>query len=617
MSPLPPFNLGAIPVGEGSCSFRVWAPRAERLEVRLVAPAEKLVPLQRDRAGYFHAVVAGVAPGARYFFRLDGAKDRPDPASRLQPEGVHGPSEVTAAGFAWEDQGWCGLELRDYVIYELHIGTFTPEGTFAAIIPHLEELAELGITALELMPVAQFPGTRNWGYDGVYPFAAQNSYGGPAGLQRLVDACHRQGLAVILDVVYNHLGPEGNYLWDYGFYFTDRYRTPWGDAVNFDGPHSDEVRRFFLENALYWLNDCHIDSLRLDGLHAIMDRSPRTFLEELAGAAHAQVERSGRRAYLLAESDLNDVRLLRAPELGGYGLDAHWNEDFHHALHTLLTGEQDGYYQDYGELGQLAKGFREGFIYSGQYSAFRQRRHGSSSRGLPGRRFIVFAQNHDQVGNRRLGERLTQMLSFEALKLAAGAIILSPFIPLLFMGEEYGEVAPFQYFISFSDRELVDAVRRGRREEFAGFGWQADPPDPQSEETLQRSRLNHGLRQTAPHRTLWDFYRELLAIRRAYAGWGGPDEVDREVHLYEKDRTIMVRGPGREAETALLLNFGEKPAFLSFVWPGGRWEKVLDSAEARWGGPGSPAPAALPPGGEISLTLGPQSVVLFARREGD
>ncbi len=604
-------------MGEGSCSFRVWAPRAERLEVRLVAPAEKLVPLQKGQAGYFHGVVAGVAPGARYFFRLDGAKDRPDPASRLQPEGVHGPSEVPAAGFAWEDQGWRGLELRDYVIYELHVGTFTPEGTFAAIIPHLEELAELGITALELMPVAQFPGTRNWGYDGVYPFAAQNSYGGPAGLQRLVEACHRQGLAVILDVVYNHLGPEGNYLWDYGFYFTDRYRTPWGDAVNFDGPHSDEVRRFFLENALYWLNDCHIDSLRLDGLHAIMDRSPRTFLEELAGAAHAQVERSGRRAYLLAESDLNEVRLLRAPELGGYGLDAHWNEDFHHALHTLLTGEQDGYYQDYGELGQLAKGFREGFIYSGQYSAFRQRRHGSSSRGLPGRRFIVFAQNHDQVGNRLLGERLTQMLSFEALKLAAGAIILSPFIPLLFMGEEYGEVAPFQYFISFSDPELVDAVRRGRREEFVGFGWRGDPPDPLSEETLQRSRLNHGLRQTPPHRTLWDFYRELLAIRRAYAGWGGPDEVDREVHLYEKDRTIMVRGPGREAETALLLNFGEKPASLSFVWLGGRWEKVLDSAEARWGGPGSPAPAALPPGGEISLTLGPQSVVLFARREGD
>ncbi len=583
--------------------------------MRLVAPEERLVPLQKGKAGYFHGVVAGVAPGARYFYRLDGAKDRPDPASRFQPEGVHGPSQVMATGFAWEDRGWCGLDLRDYVIYELHVGTFTTEGTLAAIIPHLEELAELGITALEMMPVAQFPGNRNWGYDGVYPFAVQNSYGGPEELKRLVNACHRQGLAVILDVVYNHLGPEGNYLGDYGFYFTDRYRTPWGDAVNFAGPHSDEVRRFFIENALYWLNDCRVDALRLDGLHAIMDHSPRTFLEDLAGAAHAQGERSGRRVYLLAESDLNDVRLIRAPELGGYGLDSHWNEDFHHALHTLLTGEKDGYYQDYGELGQMAKGFREGFIYSGEYSPYRQRRHGSSSRGLPPRRFIVFAQNHDQVGNRLLGERLTQLLSFEALKLAAGVIILSPFIPLLFMGEEYGEVAPFQYFISTADPELADAVRRGRREEFAGFGGRAEPPDPQSEETFQRSRLNHSLRQQEPHRVLWDFYRELLRVRRIFTGFAGPDEVEREVQLYEKERALMVRGPGREVETALLLNFGGQPASLSFSWPGGRWEKVLDSAEARWRGPGSPAPAALPAGGEISLTLAPQSVVLFARDE--
>ncbi len=428
MLPQPLRNLGAIPLREGSCSFRVWAPRCERLEVRLVAPGELLVPLQKGRAGYFQGVVAGVGPGARYFYRLDGAKDRPDPASRFQPEGVHGPSQVAAAGFAWEDQGWCGPDLRDYAIYELHVGAYSPEGTLAAIIPHLEELRELGITALELMPVAQFPGNRNWGYDGVYPFAVQNSYGGPEALKRLVNACHRQGLAVILDVVYNHLGPEGNYLWDYGFYFTGLYRTPWGDAVNFDGPYSDEVRRFFIENALYWLDDCHVDALRLDGLHAIMDRSPRTFLEELAQAVHTWGERSGRRVYLMAESDLNDVRLIRTPELGGCGLDAHWNEDFHHALHTLLTGEKDGYYQDFGELGQMAKGFREGFIYSGEYSPYRQRRHGSSSRGLPARRFIVFSQNHDQVGNRPRGERLTQLLSFEALKLAAGAIVLSPFL---------------------------------------------------------------------------------------------------------------------------------------------------------------------------------------------
>ncbi len=613
---LPSLHLGAIPLEDGGCSFRVWAPRAERLAVRLVAPEEKLIPLQKDEAGYFHGIVEAVAPRARYFYRLNGAKDRPDPASRFQPEGVHGPSQVMGADFAWEDRGWCGPALRDYVIYELHVGTFTPEGTLAAIIPHLEELRDLGITALELMPVAQFPGNRNWGYDGVYPFAVQNSYGGPEELKRLVDACHRQGLAVILDVVYNHLGPEGNYLWDYGFYFTDRYRTPWGDAFNFDGPHSDEVRRFCLENALYWLHSCRIDALRLDGLHAIMDRSPHTFLEELARAVHALGERSGQRVYLMAESDLNDVRLIRAPELGGYGLDAHWNEDFHHALHTLLTGEKESYYRDFGELGQMAKAFREGFIYSGEYSPYRQRRHGSSSRGLPGHRFVVFGQNHDQVGNRLLGERLSRLVSFEALKLAAGAVILSPFIPLLFMGEEYGEVAPFQYFVSHSDPSLVEAVRQGRREEFAAFRWQAEPPDPQSEKTFQLSRLNHGLRQHESHRVLWEFYRELLRVRRRVADLGGLHEIDREVYSYEKEKALMVRCSGREVQTAMLLNFGEKPASLSVSWPGGRWEKVLDSAEARWRGFGSPAPPALQAEGEISLTLAPQSIALFVRKGG-
>ena len=444
-------TLGAIPGENGRCCFRVWAPRAEKVEVRLVAPQERLLPLKKAEAGYFHGVLERVEPGARYFYRLDGTRERPDPASRFQPEGVHGPSQVIEPDFPWTDQGWCGLGLPAYVIYEIHVGAFTPAGTFEAVIPHLAELKELGITALELMPVAQFPGRRNWGYDGVFPYAVQNSYGGPAGLKRLVDACHRHGLAVILDVVYNHLGPEGNYLGDYGCYFTDRYRTPWGEAVNFDGPHSDEVRRFFIENALYWIGDCHIDALRLDALHAIFDQSPQPFLAELAEAVHAQAEGLNRRVHLMAESDLNDVRLIRPPELGGYGLDAHWNEDFHHALHTLLTGEQGGYYEDFGRLAQLAKAFREGFVYSGQYSPYRRRRHGSSSRGLPGQRFIVFAQNHDQVGNRLLGDRLTRLVSFEALKLAAGAMILSPFLPLLFMGEEYGEVAPFHYFISHSD----------------------------------------------------------------------------------------------------------------------------------------------------------------------
>jgi len=403
-------------------------------------------------------------------------------------------------------------------------------------------------------------------------------------------------------------------LGDYGFYFTDHFRTPWGDAVNFDGPHCDEVRGFFITNALYWLNDCRVDALRLDGLHAIMDHSARTFLEELSQAVHVQGERSGRRVYLLAESDRNDVRLIRPPELGGYGLDAHWNEDFHHALHSLLTGEKYGYYQDFGELGQMAKGFQEGFIYSGEYSAYRQRRHGSSSRGLPAHRFIVFAQNHDQVGNRLLGERLTQLLSFEALKLAAGAIILSPFIPLLFMGEEYGEVAPFQYFISHSDPELVEAVRQGRREEFAAFRWQAEPPDPQSEETFQRSTLNHDLKQSGTHRVLWEFYRELLQVRREVMPLSLLGQVDRGVYSFEKEKVLSVWQAG-EQSSVIILNFGQKPASLFWRWPPGRWLKLMDSAATRWRGPGSPILPEVQAEEEFFLTLAPHSFVLFAKRE--
>ena len=610
-------TLGAIPLEDGHCRFRVWAPKAETLEVRLVSPLERLLPLTRGKDGYFYGICDNVAPGSRYFYRLDGSKERPDPASRFQPEGIHGPSQVISSSFPWTDQGWGGLSLANYVIYELHVGTFTPAGSFDAIINYLDELKELGVTALELMPVAQFPGTRNWGYDGVYPYAVQNSYGGPEGLKRLVDACHQRGLAVVLDVVYNHLGPEGNYLWDYGDYFTDRYRTPWGEAVNFDGPRSDEVRRFFIENALYWIRDCHIDALRLDGLHAIFDRSPQPFLAELAQAVHTQAERHNRRVYLMAESDLNDVRLIRSPELGGFDLDAHWNEDFHHALHTLVTPEQDGYYQDFGRLGQLAQAFREGFVYSGQFSPYRQRRHGSSSRGLPAERFVVFSQNHDQVGNRLRGERLSRLVSFEAQKLAAGAVILSPFVPLLFMGEEYGEIAPFYYFISHLDPALVAAVRRGRREEFAAFAWQAEPPDPQSEETFRRSKLDHDLKEQGNHTVLWKFYRELLRVRRALYACSCLGQNDLEVCQDEPQKVLWIRRPGGGQETALGMNFSDRPAASVFPWPTDRWTKLLDSAEADWGGPGSLVPAILPAEPSFNLTLPPHSLILLVRTPGE
>lgn len=602
-------------MGEERCRFLVWAPLAERLEVRLVSPREEIVPLKRGERGYFSAVVAGVEPGSRYFYRLHGQQDFPDPASRFQPQGVHGPSQVVQPDFSWDDGHWSGLPLNDYVIYELHVGTFTPEGTFDAIIPRLDELKELGITALELMPVAQFPGGRNWGYDGVYPFAVQDSYGGPEGLKRLVNACHQRGLAVVLDVVYNHLGPEGNYLAAYGPYFTGRCRTPWGPALNFDGPDSDEVRRFFIDNALFWGSEYHIDALRLDALHAIVDLSPQPFMAQLAATVRRAREDWNRKFYLMAESDLNDVRLVRSPDLGGYGLDAHWNDDFHHALHTLLTGEQTGYYADFGRLEQLAKAWREGFIYSGEYSPYRRRRHGSSSRDIPPARLVVFAQNHDQIGNRLGGERLSQLISFEALKLAAGAVLLSPFLPLLFMGEEYGEAAPFWYFVSHSDPALIEAVCKGRREEFAAFQWPGEPPDPMDEATFIRARLDHRLRQEGNHRILLEFYRELLRLRRELKLLTGLGRQERDVRAYEQEKVLRVGMNGESAQAALWLHFGPEPLDLPVSWSEGAWRRELDSADRRWGGPGSETPPVIQGNSEICLRLPPWSLTVYRRQD--
>jgi len=593
----------------------VWAPLAEQVELHLVSPREEMVPLKRGERGYASAVVDGVEPGSRYFYRLRGQQDFPDPASRFQPQGVHGPSQVVQPGFSWDNAHWSGLPLHDYVIYELHVGTFTPEGTFGAIIPYLDELKEMGLTALELMPVAQFPGGRNWGYDGVYPFAVQNSYGGPEGLKRLVNACHQRGLAVVLDVVYNHLGPEGNYLANYGPYFTGRYRTPWGPALNFDGPDSDEVRRFFIDNALFWRSEYHIDALRLDALHAIVDLSPQPFLAELAATVRRTREDWNRKFYLMAESDLNDVRLVRSTDLGGYGLDAHWNDDFHHALHTLLTGEQTGYYADFGRLEQLAKAWREGFIYSGEYSPYRRRRHGSSSRDIAAERLVVFGQNHDQIGNRLGGERLSQLVSFEALKLAAGVVLLSPFLPLLFMGEEYGEVAPFWYFVSHSDPALIEAVRKGRQEEFAAFQWPGEPPDPLDEATFARARLDHSLRREGEHRVLVDFYREALRIRRELHLLTGLGRQDREVQAYEQEKVLRVRMNGELAQALILFSFGQEPLDMPLFWPEGAWRQELDSADGRWGGPGSQTPPVIQGNSEICLRLPPWSLTVYLRQD--
>ena len=608
-------SLGSTYLGDGRCRLRVWAPLAQKVEAHVLAPLERLVPLTRDKRGYHEAIVEGVKPGSLYVYRLDGKTKRPDPASRFQPEGVHGPSQIVDPSFPWDDHCWFGLPLRDYIIYELHVGAFTHEGTFNAIIPHLDELKDLGITAVELMPVAQFPGARNWGYDGVYPFAVQNSYGGPDGLKRLVNACHQNGLAVVLDVVYNHLGPEGNYLGDFGPYFTERYRTPWGTAINFDGPHSGEVRRFFIENALSWITEFHIDSLRLDALHAILDFSAYPFLQELAEEVYEQAERIGRRIYLIAESDLNDTKLIRPQALGGYGLDAQWNDDFHHALHTLLTPERIGYYQDFGKVQHLVKAFTEGYVYSGQYSPHRRRRHGNSSRLLPARSFVVCAQNHDQVGNRMLGERLSHLVSFEDLKLAAGVVILSPFIPLLFMGEEYGETAPFQYFISHSDPALVEAVREGRREEFVAFRWQGDPPDPQDEATFLRTKLDHTLRREGDHRFLREFYKELFRLRKTFPALAHLSKEHTEAFGLEGKRLLFVRRWKDEKQVFTIFHFGDAPATVTLPVPEGSWWKQLDSATERWHGSGTSFPEQLSSEGDVTLAVGAKALAVFMRSE--
>jgi len=605
--------LGVNYDGAGRCHFRVWAPYAEKVKLALVSPQMQTFELQKDAQGY-HSATVEVAPPARYYYVLDEKKQRPDPASRFQPLGVHGPSEVVDANFAWNDVGWRGLPLEDYVIYELHVGTFTPAGTFDAAGEFLDELKALGVTAVELMPVAQFPGTRNWGYDGTYPYATQNSYGGPLGLKRFVNACHARGMAVVLDVVYNHLGPEGNYLGDFGPYFTGRYHTPWGQAINYDDAGSDEVRHFFIENALYWVTEFHVDALRLDAIHAIFDQSAFAFLEELGAAVHTRAAELGRKILVIPESDLNNPRMITARELGGFGLDAQWSDDLHHALHTLLTRETSGYYEDFGSVSQLAKALRQGFVYTGQYSPYRRRRHGRIPEHAQPKQFVVFAQNHDQVGNRLLGDRLSQLVSFPALKLAAGVVLLAPGTPLLFMGEEYGETAPFQYFVSHTDADLIAATRKGRAEEFASFGWRGEIPDPQSEDTFLKSKLNRQLKCRPENQALEAFYRELIALRQRPVFRCTPKE-NIVVRTREAEQVVMLEIWDGEERVCAVFALAEADTGLEVPLLPGRWRKLLDSEDVRWGGQGSRVPETVDSDGEVRLLLGPRSLVLLARAE--
>lgn len=605
-------QIGANYLGKRRCEFVVWAPRVSDIAVKINAPDVRILPMTKLARGYWHLLAEEIMPGTDYFYQLDNVIERPDPASSSQPHGVHGPSRVIdQSAFKWTDQDWRGHVLGKLIIYELHVGTFTPAGTFAGVIPRLAELKALGITAIELMPVAQFPGERNWGYDGASPFAVQNSYGGLQGLKELVDACHSQGLSVVLDVVYNHLGPEGNYLSDFGPYFANRYRTPWGDAINFDGPGGDEVRNYFIENALYWLRQFHVDALRLDAIHGIYDFSAKPFLQELAEKVDNFADEQGRTFPLIAESDLNDARVIHSIDQGGYGLDAQWNDDFHHALHTLLTGEKQGYYADFGAVEDLAKAYREGFVYSWSYSEYRQRHHGNSSADRPAKQLVVCSQNHDQVGNRTGGERLITLVGFDAAKLAAAAVLFSPYIPLLFMGEEYAEEAPFPFFVDFADAELQAAVSSGRKKELQGLNWPGEPPDPNALDTFLRAKLTWQARCQAEHRVMLDFYRELISLRRNLPPLALLDKQQLEVSLPFGEKLIMMRRWHQRSQVLILLNFSEKE--LTFLFPDqpGTWEKLLDSAESRWDGPGSSLPERT--ARAQKLTMAPLSAVLFSR----
>ena len=549
-------------------TFSVWAPAAARAEVEV---AGQRYPMRQVDAGissgWWSADVPDVAAGIDYGFRLDAGELLPDPRSPRQPFGINGPSRTyDHTAFTWTDRSWRGGPLHGSVIYELHVGTFTPEGTFDAAVSRLDHLRQLGVQTVELMPVAAFPGRHGWGYDGVNLWAVHEPYGGPDGLKRFVDACHARGLAVILDVVYNHVG-IGNRLADFGPYFATAHVTPWGHAVNLDQPGSDEVRAFLIGNALMWLRDYHLDGLRLDAVHALEDHRALNFLEELAARVLALAALLNRELVLVAESDANDPRLVTSREAGGYGLTAQWSDDFHHTVHAAITGERQGYYGDFGSMAALAKTYTKVFFHDGIWSSFRGRTHGRQVDvfRIPAHRFLGYLQDHDQIGNRAIGDRIAATLPPDLVKVGAGLVLTAPYTPMLFMGEEWGADTPWQYFTDHIDPGLAKAVAEGRRAEFAAHGWAAaDVPDPQDEATFLRSKLDWTQLEREPYLGLLAWYREMIALRRARPELTDP-RLDRVTADFDEDaRWIMVR----RGRLRISANLGPEPARLALGQPG-------------------------------------------------
>jgi maltooligosyltrehalose trehalohydrolase len=562
--------------------FSVWAPSAKSVEL---VTSERRVALAADDKGYWQGEIDAADVRTGYKYSIDGGKPLPDPRSRWQPEGVHGPSHLPESRHAAAAAAhFRPKALRDAVIYELHVGTFTPAGTYAGARERLDHLVELGITHVELMPLATFPGRHGWGYDGVDLYAPLPAYGTPHELADFIAACHGRGLAVLLDVVYNHLGPDGNYLGAYGPYFTDRVKTPWGQAVNYDGAQSDEVRRFVIDNALMWLGDYGFDGLRLDAVHAIFSFEAVHVLEELAAAVHRLAIEQDRELVLIAESDLNDPRLVLPVARGGFALDAHWADDFHHALHRYFVDEADGYYADYHGLPDIATALAQGYVYQGQYSAFRQRRHGRPPSGVTPAQLVVCSQNHDQIGNRARGERLSMLVDVPKQKAIAALTLLSPFVPLLFQGEEWGALTPFLYFTDHEDAELGRLVSEGRAREFQSFRWGGEIPDPQDVATFERSKLDWAETAKPPHAEILDWYRALIALRKSRARHDAPTTPD--VRFDVEAQWLHFEYAGLLA----MFNFASVPRRIAL--PAGGWEVALDS-EGREPG-GAMLPAELP-----------------------
>jgi maltooligosyltrehalose trehalohydrolase len=590
--------VGAVPTAAG-VEFRVWAPTSRQVEVVLESAGGAAYPLEREPGddGWFSGRLSAATPGDRYRLRLDGEHSYPDPLSRSQPDGVHGASQIIDhSGFAWTDADWAGRPLDELVIYELHVGTATPDGTFDALVERLPDIAALGATAIEIMPVAEFAGERNWGYDGVYLFAPSRAYGGADALRRLVDAAHGHGLAVILDVVYNHFGPEGNYLpaVSGGRIFTERHHTPWGAAVNYDDDGAAAVRAIVLANVTEWVRDYHIDGLRLDAAHAIVDSSEPHILAEIAAAARAAADRP---VVVIAEDERNERRLLLPPAAGGLGIDAVWADDLHHSLRRLLAGDDEGYFSGYaGTTAELARTLRQGWLYEGDVYAPTGAPRGTSSAGLEPPAFVHCIQNHDQVGNRALGERLHHQIEPAAYRAVSALLLLAPYTPLLWMGQEWAASAPFLYFTDHPSK-LGRLVTRGRREEFSGFAAFSEParrraiPDPQAPDTFARSRLDWDERDREPHAGVLRLYQELLALRSSRAALLSRGRDDWNVHALSDGALALLRTSGEEALLLVANLSGSLTVPLSALprppRPG-EWQLLLHTEDARFGGEGRP-----------------------------